>query len=144
MPINGISVGKDITIQIANTAVGSITINRVKMHSPKQKNKKLETIALDGLNRHLNIPIGWEGSFEMERTSPAIDSYFANLELGYYNGQTIPLSTITETITEANGLVTQFQYQGCQLALEGAGDWKGDELITQKIDFVATARIQLA
>lgn len=143
MPINGISVGKDISITIADTN-GSITINRVKMHSPKQKNKNLETIALDGVNRHLNIPIGWTGSFEMERTSPDIDSFFYQLEQQYASGNIIPLVTITETIQESSGAITQFQYQGCVIELDSAGDWKGDELITQKINFMAQARVQLA
>ena len=114
------------------------------MFTSKQKNKNLETIALDGVNRHLNIPIGWTGSFEMERTSPEIDAFFFLLEQQYQSGNTIPLTTITETITEADGSTSQFQYQGCVIEFDSTGDWKGDELITQKINFAASARQQLA
>lgn len=143
MPINGISVGKDILVAFADNN-GNVVQNRVKMFSAQQKNSKRETVALDGVNRHLNIPIGWTGSFEMERISPIVDTYLYNLEQAYLNGQTIPLITITETITETNGSVSQFQYQNCVIELENAGEWKGDELITQKINFSAQLRVQLA
>lgn len=143
MPLNGISVGKDIVVQFANTS-GTVVQNRVKNFHAKQKNSKRETIALDGINRHLNIPIGWEGSFEMERTSNAVDTFLFQLEQTYLSGGTIPLITITETITEESGQVSQFQYQGCVIELDSAGDWKGDELITQKVNFSAQAKVQQA
>ena len=121
MPINGISIGKDLLVTIQNAVVCNIVVNRIKGFSATQKNKSNDTTALDGVARHANLPQGWTGNFEMERTGPTVDQYFAQLELGYYNGTTIPLSTIIETITEATGQIVQFQYSGCVLQLDTAG-----------------------
>ena len=101
MTINSISVGKDVVITI-NDANGPVATARIKSFMSKQKTSNRETIALDGINRHVNIPMGWEGDFEMERNSPLVDNYIANLESQYYAGQNIPTLTITETITEAD------------------------------------------
>jgi hypothetical protein len=140
----GISVGKDIVVQFSDTQNGIITVNRVKNWTSKQKMAARESVALDGLNRHINIPIGWEGSFEMERVSPAVDQYLYSLEQAYLNGQKIPSITITETITEANGAVSQYQYINVVIQLDSSGDWKGDDYVTQKVTFMAGQRNQLA
>jgi hypothetical protein len=143
VPINGISVGKDVVLTL-NDQSGLVTTNRIKMFSSKQKTSNRETASLDGTNRHINIPMGWEGSFEMERTSSAIDDYIANLEANYYQGQNIPSLTITETITEANGATTQFQFVGVVLTYDDAGDWKAEDYITQKMSFSAEKRNKLS
>jgi len=143
MPINGISVGKDIII-VLNDNNGNVVTNRVKSFVSKQKTSNRETIALDGINRHLNIPTGWEGSFEMERTSSIIDQFIYNIEQAYDSGATVPLISITETITETDGSISQYLYQGCVIQLDSAGEWKGDDLVTQKINFMASSRQALA
>jgi hypothetical protein len=143
MPINGISVGKDITVTF-NDNNGNVVTTRVKMFSAKQKTSNRETVALDGVNRHLNIPMGWSGSIEAERTGPELEAFIFNLEQIYVSGAAIPLITITETIQETNGSVTQWQYQGCVVEMDSSGEWKGDDYITQKINFMAQAKIQQA
>lgn len=144
MPINGISVGRDVVITL-NDNNGNIATNRIKTFSSRQKTSNRETAALDGINRHVNIPMGWEGSLEMERTSSVIDDYIANLENNvYYAGQNVPTITITETITEVSGATTQYQYIGVVLSLDSAGDWKADDYVTQKINFSAQQRKKVA
>jgi hypothetical protein len=143
MPINGISVGKDVVLTF-NDNNGQIVTNRIKMFSSKQKISNRETAALDGINRHVNIPMGWEGSFEMERTSSVVDDYFANLENNYYAGGNLPTITLTETITEPNGGTSQYQYLGVVINLDSAGDWKAEDYITQKINFSAQQRKKVA
>lgn len=143
MPINGISVGKDVVITL-NDNNGTIVTNRIKAFGSRQKSSNRESVAIDGINRHINIPMGWEGNFEMERTSSAIDDYIFNNEQLYYAGQNVPAITITETITEANGSTSQYQYLGVVIALDNAGDWKADDYITQKINFSAQQRKKVA
>jgi hypothetical protein len=51
--------------------------------------------------------------------------------------------TITETITEASGSVTQWRYNGVALKYAEAGSWKGDAKVSQRISFRCTARVQV-
>lgn len=143
MPINGISIGKDTQITLDDNN-GNIVTTRTKAFSAKAKYSSKETVALDGVNRHLNIPIGWEGSFDAERTSNALDLFINRLERIYTSGAPVPLITITQTIQEADGSVTQYQYNGSVITLDNAGDWKGDDYVTQKVNFMSSERKLMA
>lgn len=142
MPINGISIGKDTTVTLDDNN-GNVVTTRTKSFSSKQKTSNRETVALDGVNRLLNIPIGWEGSFEFERTGPQMDAFINNLEAQYAAGGVTPLVTVTQTVQEADGSVSQYQYQRCVVQFDSAGEWKGDDYVTQKINFMGSARAQL-
>ncbi len=139
MPINGISVGKDVFLTLTSPT-GLITTCRIKGFNSRQKTSNRETASLDGINRHVNIPMGWEGDFEMERTDNTIDAYISNLEDSYYQGQNIPTITITQTITEANGSTSQYQFQGVVLSYTDAGAWRAEDYITLKLTFSAQKR----
>lgn len=142
MTINSLSVGKDVVITITD-ANGPVTIPRIKSFNSKQKTSNRETVALDGINRHVNIPQGWEGDFELERNNYLLDNYIANLEANYYAGKNLPTLTITETINEYDGSVTQWQYVGVAITYD-AGTWKGDDYVTLKISFSAQQRNKIA
>lgn len=95
---------------------------------------------LDGVSEILTLPDCWEGTFEVERQGPAVDDFFAQMESDYYAGTNIANQTITETITESSGAVSQYRYEGVQLTLKNAGDWKGDDTVKQSIGFRASRR----
>ncbi len=139
MPISGISIGKDVTVSLDDNN-GNVVTTRTKMFSSKQKTANRESIALDGQNRMLNIPTGWEGSFEFERTGPEIDNFINNLEAIYASGAPIPAVTITQTVTEQNGQLSQYQFIKCVVVYDNAGEWKGDDYVTQRLNFSGTAR----
>lgn len=143
MPINGISSGKDLSVTINDTN-GFVNTTRSKSISVKQNVIKETTKALDGITRHLNFPGGWEASFDFERTSSVIDDYILGIENKYYNGQNIPLITITFSIQESNGAISQYQLNGCVPHYEDGGTWKSDGYVTQKVTFNASQFKKLA
>ncbi len=65
---------------------------------------------IDGIVDFLELPQGWEGSIEVERADNTLDDYFAALEANYYSGKNITTATITETIQEPNGSISQYRY----------------------------------
>src|SRR5262249_43238712 len=87
---------------------------------------------------------GWSGSFMFDRQDSAVDDYIAQLEADYFLGIQHPGSTITETITEVNGSVTQYRYTRCVFKLSDAGSWKGDSTVKMALDFMAERRLKIA
>ncbi len=134
MPITGLSTGKDIAVTLSDTN-GLMQTTRAKQISWKANQTKDKTTALDGNTRHLNIPGGWEVTIDFERTSNAFDQYIANLEANYFNGITPPQITLAFSITEANGSISQYQYNGGTLSFDDGGTWKADSYVTQKLTF---------
>lgn len=143
MPLQGISTGKDIVLNFQDSN-GQAEFCRVKSFTSSQMTTNIESQALDGINRPFNIPKGWKGSFDMERTSSATEDYIAYLEGLYYSGQNQPYITITETITEQNSFITQYQYVNCVLVFDDTGTRTADNYITQKVSFTASQRNKLS
>lgn len=143
MPVNGFSVGRDVTLTIISPS-GPLNFSLItNFHSkPEQTEKKVKGI--DGITRHVRFPDGWSGGFDIEREDSTVDDYFADLEANYYAGLNELPCSITETIAEASGAVSQYRYVNVLLKLDDAGAWSGDETVKQKISFVASQRQKVA
>ena len=48
--------------------------------------------------------------------------------------------TLYQYVTEADGSVTTFQFDGAVFKMTSAGQWKGDSAVRQKLDFFASRR----
>jgi len=143
MPFNNFSVGKDVTLQIV-TQQGVLLSSLLTNFKSKQRTSDKTVKGLDGIMRPLFLPDGWEGNFEYERGSSDLDDFIASLEADYYAGDAITGATILETITETNGLVSQYRYEGVVFKLSDAGEWKGDSSVKMTLEFSASKRTKVA
>ena len=143
MPVNDYSVGRDVTVNI-NTPTGSLRLSTITGFQSMPNVEKGEVKGLDGKRRPLVFPNGWNGKFDVARQDDTLDAYWAQVEANYYAGQDIGKGTVTETITEANGAVSQYKYLGCIFILEQAGDWKGNSDVPQVLSFEAQQRVKVA
>jgi hypothetical protein len=143
MPVNGFTVGRDYAVNV-QTPSGPLQFNLVTKFTKKQDliDKKIK--GLDGETRHVVFPDGWAGTFEIERQDSTVDDFFAAQEAAYYAGQNSLPSTITETVTEVSGAITQYQYTGVILKFPNPGDAAGDETVKMTVDWLARRRIKLA
>jgi hypothetical protein len=142
MPLNGFTIGRDLSVNI-QTPNGALPLSLITKFTAKPDITDVKVKGLDGRTRHLTFPDGWSGSFEVERQDSTLDDFFASQEANYYAGFDLTGSTITETITEASGVVSQYQFVGVIFKLDDAGDWEGDKTVKQKLSFVAEQRIKL-
>lgn len=143
MPLNTFSTGRDVTLTLV-TPSGPINFNLITGFHSSPVTGQVKVKGIDGITRHALFPDGWTGGFDVERSDSTVDDYFAQLEDNYYAGQNIGGSTITETITEPNGSVTQYRYLQVLLQLDDAGAWMGDQTVKQKISFMAARRKKIA
>ena len=142
MSQNGYSLGRDVTLAIILPDGDSLNMGKVTKFSSKQDTTDQKVKGIDGVTDHLRFYEGWSGSFEAERRSNDLDSYFAKLEANYHGGIDEPPATLQQTIVEPNGEVSQYRYERVLLKYDDAGDWAGDKSVHQKISFVATRRIK--
>lgn len=142
MPVNSFSVGKDVAFDVIINGVPQV-FRRVTGFEAKPRYAERESHGLDGQNRHLPIPAGWEGSFEIDRADNAADAFVALTEAVYYAGGGIQPGTIVETITNPDGSLSQYQFQLVTLMLREGGQWKGDDKVMMRFDFRATQRVQI-
>lgn len=140
------NIGRDCTIVVTHPLAangGRVELPNVMDFKSKQETSQIKALRLDGVNLHANIPVGWSGSFELERAGPGVDQFFATMEQAwrvsgaYYAGQ------LYQYVTEPDGAVTTFQYDDVAFMFTNAGDWKGDQSIKQTIEFQANTRKQV-
>jgi hypothetical protein len=147
MPVNtgqgGYNVGADVTLVI-NGPNGLVDPQIVTEFKKSQLTKEHTSTALDGVPRFGSQPAGWEGTFEIDRGNSVLDDLFAEMELDFFNGNSLWSFTISETITEVNGILSQYRFEGVAMRFENAGDAKGDDILTQTVSWRASFRKKVA
>jgi hypothetical protein len=144
MPVNGFSVGKDVSLSITNPNGNLTTVGLTSFTSkPMFTDLKSKRIS-DGKTYFGQIPDGWSGSFKFDRLDPSVDIFFANAEAGYYSGLNNPAGTIQQIVTEASGSPSTWRYDGVVLKLDDPGDWKADARVEQTISFNATTKVRVS
>jgi len=137
MPINGLTIGKDVSLDI-NGATGPLAFTgSLTSFSAKQDTSTTRTKFLDGRNIPTKFYDGWSGSFMMERQSSVVLDYFVQLEDNYHAGLTETPIVITETIQEVDGSVSQYRYTNVVLTLDDAGVYSTDGTVKQSVSFMA-------
>jgi hypothetical protein len=144
MPLNSINVGRDTTIVISDpTSGGNPAIAYVLSFDTKQDHTRLKSKGLDGTVRNAVEPEGWSGKIMLDRANQNLDVLFTILENAYYSGTNILPQTITQTIQESDGTISQWQFVGCAISYDEAGDWQNGKFISQSIGWCAAKRIRL-
>jgi hypothetical protein len=145
MPVSGLTVGRDLSLQInTGTTTLNLTSNDITSFDSQPMAKMDDYTPISGIIDPLLFPLGWKINMEVARTGPSVDEWWAQLEALYFNGGNIPSGTIYETITEKDGTTTQWIYTNVQLKLEDAGMFKGNDYVTQKLTGQAARKQQLS
>ena len=135
------NIGKDITMTflVNGQPIGALVITSF---DKKQITKRAESDPINGEPQYQEIEKGWEGSFEWDRRSPILDTFFAQKEDALYNGGVVPAMSITERIREKDGSTSRWRYTGVAVKLDEGGTAKADDKVMQRVGFVAARRIQ--
>lgn len=143
MPLNGYTLGKDATFAVV-MPTGLFTLNGLTGFDSEPVYDDLKSRPLNGPPLHAAIPAGHKGSFRLDRSDAAIDSYFAAFEAAYFAGQNQQPGTILETIQETDGSVSQWRYGGVILKLAKGGGFEADKKVEQTIEFFASTKVRVA
>ena len=95
---------------------------------------------MDGRHLAAELPKGWEGHFELERGNSAADDFINALEQAWHVAGELQGSTLYQYVTETDGSVSTYQFEGAVFKLTSAGQWKGDAAVRQRLDFFASRR----
>ncbi len=95
---------------------------------------------IDGVQMAAELPKGWDGYFELERGSSAADDFIAVMEVAFLAGSAVPSGTLYQYVAETDGSTSTYQYDGVVFKLAQAGAWRGDQSVTQKLEFFASTR----
>jgi len=144
MPSSGYSTGQDITLHFYDQngaidfGIGVINFN-AKQDVTKNRIKPIDSPSVNQVFYE-----GWSGSFDIERNNPKVTDYFISQEAAFYRGENLPELSITETISEADGSISQYIYTGVRLSLDDGGSFQRDSPVTQRLSFEAARKQKLS
>ncbi|MGI4776955.1 MAG: hypothetical protein ACRYGA_02360 [Janthinobacterium lividum] len=143
--MNGQTVGRDVSIDI-NTSRGILALSATAItnFTSQPKTSNVESKGMDAVTRHGVFPEGWRGTFDVDRMSGVLDTFWAQIEADYYAGVNTLPGTITETIAEPDGSISQYRYTGVMFDFKDAGAKAANGLVKQKLDFMASRRLKVA
>lgn len=139
MPQLGYTLGRDVAVDI-NTPTGKLRIPKIMTFDAKPQVSNQKITPLNGVSDELQIPIGWNGTITAERMDGTLDDFWAQWEENYFNGIDQQRGTITESITESNGTLSVYRYEGVSFHLTDAGNKQGEKTVNQTLAFTANRR----
>ena len=139
MPVNSFSIGRDCQLVVIGPA-GRVDLTYVTGFESRQVTRSVRLDRLDGVPMGAELPRGWEGSFEVERGTSAVDDFIAAAERLFFATGAIPAGTVYQYVTEVDGSVSTYQYHGVVFKLANSGSWRGDASVKQRLEFFATQR----
>ena len=142
MPLSQYNIGRDSTFTLNSTA-GLLRPAILTNFTAKQETAQISSMPLNGEPIHNEVPQGWSGSFDFDRANSVMDDFFVRQEGNYYLGIAPDQVTITETIREVGGGLSQYQYVGVSLKMDDAGSRQADQKQVQKVSFRASRRLKV-
>ena len=139
MGLTAFSIGRDTQLVVVGPN-GRLDLSHVTGFESRQLTSPVRVSRLDGTQLGAELPKGWEGSFEVERGTSALDDFISGIEQDFYNGAGAFPGTMYQYITETDGSVSTYQFDGVVFKLASAGAWKGDSSVRQKLEFYATRK----
>jgi hypothetical protein len=139
MGLTTFSIGRDTQLVVMGPN-GRVDLSHVTGFESRQITSPVRVSRLDGTQLATEIPKGWEGNFEVERGTSALDDFISTIEQNFYNGAGTTSGTMYQYITEADSSVSTYQFDGVVFKLASAGAWKGDASVKQKLEFYATRK----
>lgn len=139
MALTAFSIGKDTQLVVMGPT-GRIDLTHITGFESRQLTQSVRVSRIDGTHLGAEIPRGWEGSFEVDRGNAVLDDFISSWEQQHYDGIMPPANTMYQYVTETDGSVSTYQYDGTVFRLANAGSWKGDSSVKQKLEFYASRR----
>lgn len=142
MPVNGFTVGRDTTVNMTGPNGTNIILPPDQVTNFDAKPLKREDVSrpLNSPPKFLYMPDGWRLTIEADRKDASLDQYMADVEQAFWAGAAVNAGTVFQTITEPDGSVTQWQYEGCQFWVEELGNYRADGKVAQRIEGAASRR----
>lgn len=143
MASNDFNTGRDVSLDIIDPVDGPIRFNIKTGWTSEPQFDDMNSKGLDGVPRNDNVPNGHRLTMDIDRADPRLDDFFARREAAYFNGATVPLVTITETVKEISGAVSVYRYTGVALK-QGPNTWRGNSPTTSRLEGMARRKIKVA
>ncbi len=145
MPTEDFSTGLDVALDIYDPVDNSISrIGGITRFRATPMTGDLESHTIDGEDRFGTTYRGWEMEIGYDRFDGLVDAYFAERERRYRAGLALQTVTVTQTIAERDGSVSQYRFERVTLKQTDTGDWNREDKVSGSLTGRAGRRVKVA
>jgi hypothetical protein len=145
MPLNGMSVGSDFNFGFYDANSGSL-INMGDVQNvviTKQKHD-IATRPYNAVPRFSYVPDGYHITFTVTRSVSTLEDFQITIDQKFNNGDVVQPGYLNETIQNADGTISRYQYTNFCFVLTDHGDVSREKVVTIKGEGKASDKIPLA
>ena len=145
MSINLMNVGVDYALSYWEPLSGALVdlgeVQNVTINAQKHDivSRPYNKVPLFGY-----IPDGFRITFNITRSTSVLEDLMVTLSANFNAGGITPAGYLNETINNADGTVSRYQYTGFVIFLTDHGDISREKVVTLKLEGMASDKIQLA
>lgn len=145
MSLNQMSVGKDYSLVFTDGTTGQ-AVNLGDVQSVKITAMKHDIVSrpYNAPPRFAFIPDGYRFNFTIVRTSPVLENYQLATSTDFEEGVPTVAGYLQETIHEADGSTSIYQYTGFVFWINDLGDITRESNIKLQAEGMASTKVRLA
>ena len=145
MPTNGMNVGVDYSITFYNADTGALVelgdVQSVKITAMKHD---IKSSPFNSLPRFGFVPDGYKVDFTIQRQGPILEDLMVTFSQNFQAGRVTGSGFLNETINNADGSVSRYQYTNFVVFLTDHGDISREKVVTLTLEGMASDKVKIA
>lgn len=145
MPVNGMTVGMDYTLSYFDANTNAI-INLGDVQSVDIKSLKhlIKSMPFNAPPKYGYIPDGYQINFTITRAISTLEDLMATFEANFNADKIYKPGYLNETIQNADGTISRYQYTNCVIYLDDHGVVSRERTVTLRLEAYASSKIKIA
>jgi hypothetical protein len=145
VPVNGMNVGVDYNITYYDSTSGALInlgdVQDVKIVALKHD---ISSKPFNQLPRYGYVPDGYKVDFTITRSSSILEDLMVRFSQSFNAGNVQGAGYLNETIVNADGSVSRYQYTNFVVFLTSHGDISRDKVVTLTLEGMASDKVTIA
>lgn len=145
MPVNGMNVGRDYAFGLYDQNTGAV-INLGDVQSVKitAVYHDIKSSPYNSTPKFGHVPDGFKGTITIVRTGAQLETLQLQLNAAFNAGTSMLAGFLNETVTNADGSVSRFQYTGVDFKIVEIADVSREKVVQQTVEFLASDKVPIA
>lgn len=145
MPVNGMNVGVDYSITYYDSASGAL-INLGDVQNVRITGQKhdISSKPYNQVPRFGYVPDGFKVDFTITRNGSVLEDLMVTFSSNFNAGNVMGAGYLNETINNADGSVSRYQYTNFVVFLTDHGDISREKTVTIKLEGMASDKVKIA
>lgn len=145
MPVNAMNVGVDYAFQYFSGQTGAlVNLTDVQDVVITAQKHDIKTMPYNNVPRFGYVPDGFKVEFTITRSLPILEDLMASYSAAFNQGQVLGPGFLNESVNNADGSLSRYQYTNCVIYLINHGNISRDKVVVLRLEGYASDKVKIA